>query len=108
MVLLQKDRWGELQEIPLGTRAGFDPTSRWTGSTTFVSTDAIDQLEVAQPTDQAQKARGLSTPAEPSATERALRNLTHLPYRSWRSISVQAKARQGQRRQQKLQSPLIQ
>ena len=70
-------------------------------------TDTIDQLEVAQPTNQAQKARDVSTPAEPWATERVLHNLTHLPYRSWCSICVQAKARQGPYLQQKLRSPII-
>ena len=101
-VLVLKDRW-EDQEEPqaLGSRAGLDPSSTWLGTLTFVSTDSLDQLEVAQPADQAQRARRHSTPSELSETERALRNLTYLPYRSWCSICVQAKARQGQHRQQK-------
>ena len=98
MVLLRKDRLDEFPPIPLGTRSSFDPTSIWTGPTTSVSTDTIGQLEVAQPTDQAQNARGVSSPAEPLATELALHNVTHLPYRSWCYICVQAKARQGQHR----------
>ena len=102
------DRWDENQPNSLGARAGFNPDSRWAGSTTFISTDTVDQVEVAHRTDQTQKAKSVSTPAEPSETERALRNLTHLPYRSCRSICVQAKARQDKHQQQKTRSPLIQ
>ena len=53
-------------------------------------------------------ARGLSTPSEPTVTERALRGLTHLPYRTWCSHCVRAKAKQDPARTVIDKMPVIQ
>ena len=46
-------------------------------------------------TPEGRSARGLAALTEPTPQERALHELTHLPYRTWRSHCVRAKARQN-------------
>ena len=45
----------------------------------------------SQQSEAALRPRGLPSPNEPSQQERDLHDLTHLPYRRWCSVCVQAK-----------------
>jgi len=61
----------------------------WTGTSTFQ-----ERLEFQSPNDDAtegRKARGLSVPAEPTPQEKALRDLTRIPFRSWRRHCMRLK-----------------
>ena len=49
--------------------------------------------------DNANPAKTLTTPPQPTEAERELHNLTHMPFRSWCKICVQAKARKNYHKQ---------
>ena len=49
--------------------------------------------EEAEETQEAKKAKGLPLPKEPTSQERAMHELTHMPYRSWCSLCVKSKAK---------------
>ena len=71
-------------------------STQWTGSTNFEESHTYkgeyieDQEEEQQP---ATKARGVKTPQQPTAQERAEHQLTHLPYRTWCPTCVKNKGR---------------
>ena len=85
----------------------------WTGRAIFYDQSSIDEPEDYQdmniePTDQAVKPKLVRGPKQPSATERALHELTHLPFRSWCEVCVRAKSKQNQHRPQRRRGPVIQ
>ena len=58
---------------------------------------------------QARTVKTLPIPHEPTAQERATHELTHLPYRSWCTVCVQAKGKELQHRRQSTEKqPVIQ
>ena len=83
----------------------------WTGSTNFEETTAYkdeyitDDVEEPQ---EARKAKGLPAPQQPTAQERLEHELTHLPYRSWCPVCVQAKGRSDNHPKQHNKTPVIQ
>ena len=78
----------------------------FTGATLFEKPDYPLDVEPADPGHLlAQRPRGLPVPTEPTDLERMEHSLTHLPFRSWCPVCVQAKSRQSQSRTL-LNSPL--
>ena len=59
-------------------------------------------------TESAQQAKGLRVPNLPTDNERALHNMTHLPFRSWCLVCLKVKSKSDQHRRLKLKSPVIQ
>ena len=57
---------------------------------------------------EAQQARGLRQPQQPTPQQIAEHNLTHLPYRNWCPICVQGKGRQDNYKKQQSRQPIIQ
>ena len=80
----------------------------WTGSTNFEETAAYDEYitDDGEEQQEARKAKGLPTPQQPTAQERL--ELTHLPYRSWCPVCVQAKGRSDNHPKQHNKTPVIQ
>ena len=67
----------------------------WKGATLFsFPTASLPPPLPATDDHAAQLPRQLRQPKEPTDYERALHNLTHLPFRSWCAICTQAKGRQ--------------
>ena len=56
----------------------------------------------------AQAPRSLHVPKEPTAQERAERELTHLPFRSWCKTCVMSKSRQDHSKKVRLKQPVLQ
>ena len=83
----------------------------WTGSTDFEETTTYkdgyitDDVEEQQ---EARKAKGLPAPQQPTAQDRLEHELTHLPYRSWCPVCVQAKGRSNNHLKQQNKTPVIQ
>ena len=83
----------------------------WTGSTNFEEKTTYkdecitDDVEEQQ---EARKAKGLPAPQQPTAQERLEHELTHLPYRSWCPVCVQAKGRSDYHPKQHNKTPVIQ
>ena len=50
----------------------------------------------------------MKAPASPTAIERDLHNMTHLPFRSWCLVCLKAKSKSDQHKHLKLKQPLIQ
>ena len=61
-----------------------------------------------QPSEQALKAKGLPSPAEATQRERELHELTHLPYRRWCLVCLQAKGKHLPHHALKDRHPVIQ
>ena len=59
-------------------------------------------------TDQAIQARPYRGPKQASVNNRAMHELTRLPFRSWCEICVRAKSKQNQHRAVKIRGPVIQ
>ena len=84
------DDWTQQQCAEMGTQ--------WTGSKNFEESHTYkgeyieDQEEEQQP---ATKARGVKTPQQPTAQERAEHQLIHLPYRTWCPTCVKNKGYKG-------------
>ena len=81
----------------------------WRGFVVFASVP----IEVGRPiqdTDDkhARVAKGLKVPGEPSASERAQHELTHLPFRDWCPHCVKSKGRHGPAKKQSDRQPVIQ
>ena len=76
-----------------------------------VSVDKLPE-DTFSPDELALQARTVKTlpgPHEPTAQERATHELTHLPYRSWCTVCVQAKEKELQHRRQSTEKqPVIQ
>ena len=68
----------------------------WTGSTNFEEStsykDDVHDVDEEDP-QEANPARGLTAPAQPTQQERAEHELTHLPFRSWCPRCVANKGR---------------
>ena len=99
----QTDNWrtdNANQEIPY----------EWTGRTVFYESQLFpSEMNVDDmTTTEAVPAKGLAQPAEPTPTERATHNLTHLPYRSWCPLCVKAKAKQDAHRKLTDRQPVVQ
>ena len=84
---------------------------QWTGSTNFeeeatykyeYDTDNEDESQ------QAQRAKGMKAPQQPTRQERLEHELTHLPYRSWCPICVKSKGRTDNHPKQASKQPVIQ
>ena len=84
---------------------------QWTGSTNFeeeatykyeYDTDNEDESQ------QAQRAKGMKAPQQPTRQERLEHELTHLPYRSWCPICVKSKGRTNNHPKQASKQPVIQ
>ena len=67
----------------------------------YITDDVEEQQE-------ARKAKGLPAPPQPTAQERLEHELTHLPYRSWCPVCVQAKGRSDNHLKQHNKTPVIQ
>ena len=83
----------------------------WTGSIDFEETTAYKDEYITDDVDEqheARKAKGLPTPQQPTVQERLEHELTHLPYRSWCPVCVQAKGRSDNRSKQRNTTPVIQ
>ena len=72
-------------------------TEPWTGSTNFEeSKEYNEDLITEDDTPQmATKAKAMTMPKQPTPQEIQEHNITHLPYRNWCPICVQAKGRQA-------------
>ena len=84
------------------------PTSDkpWTGTTTFTEKPGLQLPDYT--TTAGRAARGLAAPTEPTPQERALHELTHIPYCTWCSHCVRAKAKQNASRTVVDKVPVIQ
>ena len=69
------------------------PTSDkpWAGATTFTEKPGLQLPDYT--TTEGRSARELAAPTEPTPQERALHELTHIPYRAWCSHCARAKAK---------------
>ena len=97
------DNWHESGARPLDRQ--------WTGSTNFeeevqykyeYDTDNEDEPQ------QAQRAKGMKAPQQPTRQERLEHELTHLPYRSWCPICVKSKGRTDNHPRQASKQPVTQ
>ena len=83
----------------------------WTGSTNFEEStsykDEVHDIGEEEPT-QANKAKGLPQPAQPTAQERAEHELTHLPCRRWCPTCVANKGRADNQPKQHSKLPVVQ
>ena len=68
----------------------------WIGRTIFFDLDT--PLADSEYTDLARNARMLPTPLQPTANEIQIHNLTHLPFRSWCEVCVQARGKSDHHR----------
>ena len=82
----------------------------FTGATCFplVPKEVVLDAEPAGDDFRGQKPKTLSVPLEPSAEERTIHELTHLPFRSWCKYCVQAKSKQSHSHTIKESQPVIQ
>ena len=89
------DEWNTEGEaanrLGLARSTGFQT---WIGRTVFFDQSSTDEPDDDQdmniePTDQAIKPKQVRGPKHPTAQERALHDLTHLPYRTWCEICVE-------------------
>ena len=81
----------------------------FTGATLFEKLNYPLDVEPADPGHlPAQRPRGLPVSTEPTDLERMEHSLTHLPFRSWCPVCVQAKSRQNQSRTLSLKQPVVQ
>ena len=83
----------------------------WTGSTNFEEStlykEEVYDMDEEEP-QQANKAKGLPQPAQPTAQERAEHELTHLPFRSWCPTCVANKGRADNHPRQRSKMPVVQ
>ena len=82
----------------------------WTGLTLFQISNCIPDTFVEQETHEkaARDTKTLHRSNEPTEQQRAIHNLTHLPYRSWCEHCVKAKSREKQSKRQTDKQPVIQ
>ena len=85
----------------------------FTGATCFAKPDqeACDPLpepELAEGDIAARVPRTLRAPPAPTEQEREEHNLTHLPFRSWCPVCVQAKSRQDHSKKLRMKQPVLQ
>ena len=82
----------------------------WTGWTNFEEHQEFPtQLESGdEEQQQGTRAKAVQAPKQPTPQEILEHNLTHLPYRSWCPICVQARGRQNNHPKQHSKLPLIQ
>ena len=83
---------------------------QWTGSTNFEEKPSFkEQLEEDEEENhQAIKARGVTTPKQPTEQEIIEHNLTHMPFRSWCPICVQGKGKADAHQHRTSNKPIIQ
>ena len=65
----------------------------------------IDPIE---PSHEARRAKPLAAPTEPTSQERQEHNLTHLPYRTWCQVCVEAKGKLHQHPRLTSKQPVVQ
>ena len=91
------------------TRATLSTT--WTGSTNFEEStlykEEVHDIDEEEP-QQANRAKGLPQPAQPTQQERAEHELTHLPFRSWCPTCVANKGRADNHPKQHSKLPVVQ
>ena len=97
------DNWKESGARPLDRQ--------WRGSTNFE--EKVDykyeyDTDNEDDTQQAQRAKGMKAPQQPTRQERFEHNLTHLPYRTWCPICVKSKGRMDNHPKQTSKQPVIQ
>ena len=85
----------------------------WTGSTHFEGQTSYEDKDYTMEEDEQQQAvpaTGLRSPDQPTPQERAERNLTHLPFRSWCKQCVQNKSKSDAHPEQQRNSkaPVVQ
>ena len=82
----------------------------WTGSTTFEgSMEYSEDLLTEDDTPQmATRAKAMTMPTQPTPQEIQEHSITHMPYRSWCPICVQAKGRQANHPKQTSRQPIVQ
>ena len=74
----------------------------WTGFTIFEAPRLYDEIVEPEATDlTAKPARPFPIPNEPTEQQKAIHNLTHLPYQSWCPISTKAKGKEQHSKRQK-------
>ena len=74
--------------------AELDVKHTWTGTTVFTLRPLPDIDEDDPDTvKRARKGTAVNTPKQPTAQERELHNLTHLPYKTWCETCLRSKAR---------------
>ena len=87
----------------------FETVSEWVGLTIFKALgDYPDHVQDHEPSQDAETAQGLKTPKEPSPNERALHELTHLPYASWCQSCVEGKGKSDRHVTSRSSLPVIQ
>ena len=82
----------------------------WTGSTTFegsmeYSEDLLTEDDTLQ---MATRAKAMTMPTQPTPQEIQEHSITHMPYRSWCPLCVQAKGRQANHPKQTSRQPIVQ
>ena len=97
------DNWEESGARPLDRQ--------WRGSTNFE--EKVDykykyDTDNEDDTQQAQRAKGMKAPQQPTGQERFEHNLIHLPYRTWCPICVKSKGRTDNHPKQTSKQAVIQ
>ena len=81
----------------------------WTGFILFEAPRLYDEIVEPETTDlTAKPARPFPIPNEPTEQQKAIHNLTHLPYQSWCPICTKAKGKEQHSKRQKDRQPVIQ
>ena len=96
------DRWTQDGEVEPARDVGL-----WTGYTFFNTIDADESTIGFEPADQVAQYKSIREPYQPTDTERALHNITHLRYRSRCQVCVQAKGKIDHHRHLQNRSPVI-
>ena len=108
------DKWRLVLETTPATMAGRpDIELVFTGTTTFTEPlelnprsstitvkDDTHSDSLPRPTSQAQQARTVTSPKNPTTQERALHDLTHLPFRSWCQFCQETKSKDDHHKKQ--------
>ena len=84
---------------------------QWTGSTNFKEEAQYKyeyDTDIEDESQQAQRAKGMKAPQQPTRQERLEHELTHSPYRSWCPICVKSKGRADNHPKQASKQPAIQ
>ena len=93
------------------TKTNASLNTPWTGSTNFEEStlykEEVYDMDEEEP-QQANTAKGLPQPTQPTAQERAEHELTHLPYRSWCPTCVANKGRADNHPRQSSKLPVVQ
>ena len=105
----RKDKWnsGDVlhDEFDRSQGTGY----KWLGKSIFKEFTEDGQVVYEHGiSEDAIRPRALASHVAPTATERALHNMTHLPFRSWCAVCAKAKSKSYEHRRLKLKSPLVQ